>query len=143
MSASNVSGRGILDWITSLEQGIKAARRNGTPGRSRRDGPTAGGTFGTALDYFSSTTALTVNAWSHLALTWDGTIMRLYVNGTQVATRSRTGTLQGTSAGAGTVRIGNNVPYGERFIGQIDEVRIYNRALSAAEVTTDMNAPVP
>ncbi len=105
--------------------------------------PTAGGTFGTALDYFASTTALTVNAWSHLALTWDGTIMRLYVNGAQVATRSRTGTLQGTSAGAGTVRIGNNVPYGERFIGQIDEVRIYNRALSAAEVTTDMNAPVP
>jgi glucose/arabinose dehydrogenase/fibronectin type 3 domain-containing protein len=105
--------------------------------------PTAGGTFGTALDYFSSPTALPVNTWSHLALTWNGTTMRLYVNGAEVATKARTGTLQGTSGGAAAVRIGNNVPYGERFIGQIDEVRIYNRALSAAEVTADMNAPLP
>jgi hypothetical protein len=40
------------------------------------------------------------------------------------------------------VRIGNNAPYGENFLGRIDDVRIYNRALSAAEVTTDMNTPI-
>ena len=40
------------------------------------------------------------------------------------------------------VRIGGNVPYGEYFNGRIDEVRIYNRALSQAEIQTDMNTPL-
>jgi hypothetical protein len=32
--------------------------------------------------------------------------------------------------------------WGEYFAGLIDDVRVYNRALSAAEITTDMNTPV-
>ena len=36
--------------------------------------------------------ALPLNAWSHLAMTWDGLTMRLYVNGTQVASSALTGT---------------------------------------------------
>jgi hypothetical protein len=32
--------------------------------------------------------------------------------------------------------------FGEYFQGRIDDLRIYNRALSAAEITTDMNTPV-
>ena len=39
-------------------------------------------------------------------------------------------------------RIGGNGVWGEFFQGRIDEVRIYNRALSAAEVQTDMNTAV-
>ena len=35
--------------------------------------------------------------------------------------------------------IGGNTVWGEYFAGLIDEVRIYNRALSAAEIQTDMN----
>ena len=38
--------------------------------------------------------------------------------------------------------IGGNRPYGEYFQGLIDEVRIYNRALTAAEIQADMNTPV-
>jgi chitodextrinase len=101
--------------------------------------PTAGGTFNGAVDYFASPSALAVNTWSHVALTWDGSIMRLYVNGVEVANHARTGTLQSTTA---PLRIGGNSPYGEFFLGRIDEVRIYNRALSAAEIQTDMNTPV-
>jgi Concanavalin A-like lectin/glucanases superfamily len=44
-----------------------------------------------------------------------------------------------TSSGA--LRIGGNSIWGEWFAGTIDEVNVYNRALSAAEVTQDMNAP--
>ena len=101
--------------------------------------PTAGGTFNGALDYFAAPTALAVNTWSHVALTWDGSIMRLYINGVEAASKSRTGTLQSTTT---PLRIGGNSPYGEFFLGRIDEVRIYNRALSAAEIQTDMNTPV-
>ena len=41
----------------------------------------------------------------------------------------------------GTLQIGGN-SYGEYFAGRIDDVRIYNRALSASEIQTDMNTPV-
>jgi hypothetical protein len=42
----------------------------------------------------------------------------------------------------GVLRIGGNSVWGEYFKGLIDEVRMYNRALSAAEVQTDMNRPI-
>ena len=32
--------------------------------------------------------------------------------------------------------------YGEHFAGLIDEVRIYNRALTAGEIQTDMSTPI-
>src|ERR1700741_3620737 len=83
--------------------------------------------------------ALAVNAWSHVALTWDGSIMRLYINGVEAANKARTGTLQSTTT---PLRIGTNSPYGEFFQGLIDEVRIYTRALSAAEIQTDMSTPI-
>ena len=85
------------------------------------------------------TSTLPLNAWTHLAVTYDASALRLYVNGTQVATRSQTGNIT-TSTGA--LRIGGNSVWGEYFNGVIDEVRIYNRALTATEIQTDMNAPI-
>ena len=38
--------------------------------------------------------------------------------------------------------IGGNAPWGEHFPERIDDMRIYNRALSAAEIATDMSTPV-
>ena len=46
------------------------------------------------------------------------------------------------SASTGALRIGGNATWGEWFGGLIDDVRIYRRALSAAEIQTDMNAAV-
>jgi len=43
----------------------------------------------------------------------------------------------------GPLRIGGNSVWGECFRGAIDEVRVYNRALSAAEIQTDMTTPIP
>jgi hypothetical protein len=85
------------------------------------------------------TAALPLNTWSHLAATYDGTALRLYVNGVQVGTRSVTGSLISTSGG---LSIGGNAPWGEYFAGQIDDVRVYNRALTPTEIQADMNTPV-
>jgi hypothetical protein len=84
-------------------------------------------------------TRLAVNTWTHLAATYDGTTERLYVNGVQVSSRAQTGLIQGSS---GALRIGGNSVWGQYFQGRIDEVRIYNRALSAPEIQADMNAPI-
>ena len=43
---------------------------------------------------------------------------------------------------SGPLRIGGNALWDEFFAGRIDDVRVYNRALTAAEVLADMNTPV-
>ena len=84
--------------------------------------------------------ALTANTWTHLAATYDGTNERLYVNGTLAVTTAATGAIT-TSTGA--LRIGANTIWSdEAFQGLIDEVRVYNRALTQTELTTDMNTPL-
>ena len=74
--------------------------------------------------------------WTHLAATYDGSTLRLYVNGTQVAQLARPGSI--SHARPARLRIGGNGVWGEWFNGWIDEVRIYNRALSAGEIQNDM-----
>jgi hypothetical protein len=96
-------------------------------------------TGATNSDAAGGTTALPVNAWTHLASTYDGTTLTLYVNGTAVTSRPVTGTI---TASTGPLHIGGNSIWGEYFTGVIDEVRVYSRALSAAEIQTDMAAPV-
>jgi hypothetical protein len=79
-------------------------------------------------------TATPVNQWVHVAGTWDGSTMRLYINGSQVATTARSGTITVESK---TVTIGagrNGTAMDEFFAGRINEARIYSRALSASEV---------
>ena len=93
---------------------------------------------GTPLDA-TGTAGLPVNTWTHLAATYNGTTLLLYVNGIQVGSRAVSGALL-TSTGA--LRIGGNSVWGEFFQGRIDEVRIYNRALTAAQLLADMNTPV-
>ena len=84
-------------------------------------------------------TALAANAWTHLAGTYDGSILRLFVNGALVASTSVSGTIPASS---GVLRIGGNSLWGEFFQGRIDEVRVYNRALTQAEIQADMTTPV-
>jgi hypothetical protein len=88
----------------------------------------------------NGTSAVPVNTWTHLALTYDGAMMRMFVNGVQVSSRAASGSI---AVSSGALRIGGNSVWGEYFRGQIDEVRVYNRALTAAEIQTDMNTPVP
>ncbi len=66
-----------------------------------------------------------------MALTYGGGSLRLYVNGVQVGTRSLTGNVLTSNE---AVTIGGNTVWDEWFTGMIDEVRLYNRALSQAEM---------
>ena len=88
----------------------------------------------------NGTAAMVVNTWTHLAVTYDGQTLRMLVNGVEVNAEPAPG---GTVTSDGILRIGGNAFWGEYFRGIIDEVRIYNRALTAAEVQTDMITPIP
>ena len=103
----------------------------GSTNNSRR--PALGGTFGSPI---YGTAALTANTWTHLAGTYDGATMSLYINGVQVTSRAQTGAI---ATSTNPLQIGGDSIYGQYFAGRIDEVRVYNRALGAAEIQSDMN----
>src|SRR5262245_58373934 len=103
---------------------------------------------GAPASVMSTTTAITdardivsiqPGIWTHLASTWAGSTLRFFVNGTQVGSRSVTGTLP---VSTGALRLGGNGVRGEYFNGLIDDVRIYTRSMSAANIAQDMNTPV-
>lgn len=90
------------------------------------------------MDTCSSTTAtLPLNIWSHVCGTWDGATMTVYINGVSRAT-----TAKATIASAGT----SNIAIGAAFHtatsidtyldASVEDLRMYNRALSVAEVVT-------
>jgi hypothetical protein len=94
----------------------------------------------TTGDLWSNGSAqLPANVWSHLAMSWDGSTQRLFVNGNQVATRALTGTLPNS---AGALRFGGNAVWTEWFAGRLDEIRVYDRTLSPAEIQADMTRAV-
>src|SRR5688572_16887742 len=98
--------------------------------------PAVGGKFTSAL---TGADDLPLNTWSHLAGTYDGSTLRLYVNGALVASQPENSNI---GASTGPLTIGGDDLYGQYFAGRIDEVRIYNRALSLAEIQFDMARPI-
>jgi hypothetical protein len=122
-------------WRDVIYKGDDNYYLEGTSNNSGRPG--AGGTFLATPIY--GTAALPLNTWSHIALTYDKANLRLYVNGTQVASAAATANI---ATSANPLQIGGDNIYGQFFNGRIDEVRVYSRALSASEIQTDMNAPV-
>ena len=83
---------------------------------------------------------LATNTWTHVAATWDGAVMRVYLNGVQVASGAAIGSLVNSS---GHLSIGGHqFLSAEYFTGILDEIRIYNRALSVTEIQQDMITPV-
>jgi uncharacterized protein (TIGR03437 family) len=83
--------------------------------------------------------AVATKAWTHLATTFDGATLCMYVNGALVSSKAVAGSIKTSN---GVLRIGGNSVWGEYFSGLIDEVRVYNRALAASEIQSDMNTAV-
>ncbi len=96
-------------------------------------------------DYTSTTITLSTNTWTHVVAVMSGFNVTYYVNGASAQTI--TGTANGNANTDDPLYIGASTPLGssalqEVFSGSIDEVRIYNRALSAGEVAAIYNAGV-
>jgi hypothetical protein len=87
-----------------------------------------------------SAISLTANTWVHLAGTYDGSTLRIYVNGTLAGSAAASGTL---TSYAGPLRLAANGAGSEGWNGTIDEVRLYSRALSASEIQADMATAPP
>ena len=101
--------------------------------------PVGGAILNGGERWASSPITIPLNTWSHLAITYDGTTLRLYINAAQVASQAISGTIEVNSD---PVRIGGNTYPNQFFQGVIDEVRIYNRALTQTQIQSDRNIAV-
>ena len=72
-----------------------------------------------------------LNEWAHLAVTYDGAVVRLYVNGLEEATIPAVFSISTNNQPLG---IGSDSAGDRKFQGQMDDVRVYNVALSGAEI---------
>jgi hypothetical protein len=96
-------------------------------------------TTGGAGNTVQSSVGLTTNAWYHIAGTYDGATMKIYVNGQLAGSASVTGNINGYN---GPLRLGANGSGSEVWSGKIDDLRVYSQALSQAGIQADMNTPV-
>jgi beta-lactam-binding protein with PASTA domain len=136
MKERGVVGEGLLSYALYAHDGAPLSAGTARPAGYVRTNPV----LSTTDSAVRGTGPLALNTWTHLATTYDGANQRFYVNGVLVGTTARTGTI---AVSNGAIRIGGNASStGEFFNGMIDEVRIYNRALTAAEIATDMVTPI-
>lgn len=89
----------------------------------------------------SGSTTIPVNQWVHVAATFNGSKAKVFING-----RLDTSANYSTSFGnvADNIRIGfNSTGVPQRFLGSIDQVRIYNYARTSAQIAYDYNRGKP
>ena len=85
-----------------------------------------------------NTSTLTTGNWYHLVGTYDGSDMRIYLNGSEETNTSKTGSISTSSNDIEIGRYSINSTYA--YSDQIAQPRIYNRALTAEEVQRNYNA---
>jgi len=85
-----------------------------------------------------SSTNMVANKWYHVVFTSDGIISKLYINSSQVGSSAFIPSGFGTQTYIGTIIIAG----GEYFKGNIDDYRIYNKALSTTEIKQLYNTGV-
>ncbi|MDA3910194.1 MAG: T9SS type A sorting domain-containing protein [Bacteroidales bacterium] len=86
-----------------------------------------------------SKTKVEQGVWMHFAATYDGSVQRFYINGIEEAHQNRNANIRAYQSDFVT-RIGNWAAYnnGRHFNGDIDEISIWNRALSETEIRERM-----
>lgn len=85
---------------------------------------------GYAFDYDN---ALTIGQWTHIAATGDGSQIKLYVDGVEATSVTQSATTYGSSSYNFLIGAGAWAGYGDYFDGTVDDVRLYNRAISPTE----------
>lgn len=80
-----------------------------------------------------------LNTWHHLALTYDGSIIKLYLDGVLVNSRAATGTID---ANTNVLALGNQTGFGEFYGGRVDELRLWNVARTQAQIAASKDVEI-
>jgi len=97
-------------------------------------------THGSSSSYYGTTSPIPLGEWTHVAATYDGSDVKLYINGSlDREILVDRGPLPVSSR---PLQIGSDASWDSRAHGAIDEVRIWNMARSDAEIAATMNTPI-
>jgi hypothetical protein len=134
----NEADAGAGGWGTVLSKGDTSALDNSSPYAFDHtpDGlyPSVRMTKDNSYTNVDSTSRTDFNKWYLISATWDGQNVKFYIDGVLTDTKPWQGTLPNSTA---KLIIGSDPPGAtEYFNGVIDDLRIYNRALSANEIAT-------
>ncbi|MGE0267765.1 MAG: LamG-like jellyroll fold domain-containing protein [Candidatus Omnitrophota bacterium] len=101
----------------------------------------------TTLERTTANNTITLNQWQHVAVTWDGGIafsgVHIYVNGVEQTYSSSANGAGLNDGSAFNYYIGNVDTLDRTFDGHMDDIRIYNRVLSGAEILSLANGYMP
>lgn len=89
-------------------------------------------TSGTTTTLIAADAPLPTDTWLHVAATYDGSTMRLWQNGVEVAQTPKTGAID--TDPTMPVAIGNQPARDRPFDGRIDGVRLFDRGLEVGEI---------
>ena len=93
-----------------------------------------GGSSYTYISSDSSATPLRRDKWLHFAGTYDGTKIKMYVDGKEAKSNDLPGELYETNGGQMCMGVDSSCSYPYCFKGKIDEARIYKEALTSAQI---------
>lgn len=82
---------------------------------------------------------LPLNQWSYLAVVYDGAQVKYYVNGALVTAQPLSATIV---ARGNPINVGADISPNQFTKGLLDDLRIYNRALTQTQVQSDMMTPI-
>ena len=82
-----------------------------------------------------SESVITDNQWHHIGFAWDGIYRSLYVDGIEVAKDAATQAALKPATGGLYISASKTLETGSFFSGLIDDIRVYNRALIAGEIS--------
>lgn len=131
----------IACWVyptqgDSTERAVICCYENGGAGINLRNTKLGGQIYVGGYTSCYTPTTITLNTWQHICMTYDGTKLKVYLNGELVNSAAKTGPI--TYHNTCPWEIGGNpsaTAFGSgNFIGKINDVRIYDHALSAKEV---------
>ena len=125
----------IFDFGSGTSTYMNLMPKNGSNGKIRF----AIRNNGSSEQIIDGQSAVATGGWHHVAVTLNGATGTLYVDGLQVG-QNTTMTLKPSDLGATTQNWIGRSQFADPYLdGRVDDFRIYNRAISASEVTSVMN----
>jgi len=129
----------LENWDGILTKGVGVSPYSlalGSPlGKFKFQANQGGGGGGVGGGIFASTGDLTTDQWHHVAATFDGQEVRLYLDGALDSVHPTPGMVLGATAS--DLTLGADFPGGDEYLdGTLDDVRLYDGALSAGDIAT-------
>ncbi len=125
----------VFDFGTGTSKYLFLSVQTGTAGQVRFAIKNGGSEQGMTYNY-----AVPLNTWTHFAITQSGNTCSMYINGALVATNTAVSIKPSTIGSMNQNYLGKSQWPDPMFKGSIDEFKIYNRALSAAEIVEGMKS---